>query len=62
MPISPRTHAINNKPKCPDHPSAVVLSARRPGQDRLQWICMDCGKKLGDAGPVDYSRDKFTVG
>ncbi len=41
------------KPKCPDHPEASVLAARKPGEDTKQWLCMACGKRLGDAGPAD---------
>lgn len=42
-----------NKPTCPSHPSGGVIAARKPGDDRLQWICLVCGAKLGDAGPRD---------
>lgn len=41
------------KPACPDHPKAAVLAARKPGETRRQWICLDCGKQLGDAGPAE---------
>lgn len=41
------------KPKCPDHPEASVLSARKPGDNTKQWMCMTCGKLLGCAGPVE---------
>lgn len=62
MPISP-LHVAKPKPTgCPKHLKAVILLVRKLGEDRLQWICMDCGKRLGDGGPVDYSKDKFFVG
>lgn len=64
MPTSPRTQVINaimTKPRCPFHPKATVLSLRRISSNRLEWVCMDCGERLGDAGPVDYSGDKLVL-
>jgi hypothetical protein len=40
-----------NRPKCPEHPEVRVSSAHVPGSDRRVWVCLRCGKKLGDAGP-----------
>lgn len=50
------------KPKCPEHPDSPVLAARKPGEDRKQWVCLTCGKLLGDAGPRDDDWEKFTIG
>jgi hypothetical protein len=52
---------MTEKPKCPDHPQAAVLAARKPGDDRKQWVCMECGKRLGDAGPHDDGWEKMTI-
>lgn len=61
MPVSRRT-SVYSELHCPEHTEALVLTVRRLNSERLQWICMDCGKRLGDAGPVDHSRDKFRPG
>ncbi len=37
------------KPKCPEHPKAGVLRARTKGNHSV-WVCLRCGKSLGDAG------------
>jgi hypothetical protein len=50
------------KRKCPNHPSAGVIPARKPGDERLQWICLQCGQRLGDAGPRSVDRETFVIG
>lgn len=50
------------KPKCPDHPLAGVLPARKPTETNLQWLCLECGAKLGDAGEADFGWEQQTIG
>lgn len=58
MPVSTKTQ-VYSELHCPEHPKGRVLTVRKLESTRLCWICMDCGKRLGDAGPVDYSKDKI---
>lgn len=62
MPKSLNTRISENKPKCDSHPKATVLKGRLPGDTKYQWICMDCGKKLGFAGIIDLRRERFLLG
>ena len=38
------------RPVCPDHPDSRALKARIPTTTRARWVCLKCGKNLGDAG------------
>lgn len=40
-----------NISRCPDHPEAKAIRASIVASDRLVWVCLYCGRKLGDAGP-----------
>lgn len=42
---------IPTTPQCKAHPDAKVLRASVPASDRSVWVCLYCGRKLGDAGP-----------
>ena len=42
--------ATTEKPKCPDHPKAGVVSARKIGTSEERWYCLECRKDLGFAG------------
>ena len=50
-------------PKCPDHPDSTIMKASKAGTMRAVWVCLTCGKHLGDAGPREEPiRESFTVG
>ncbi len=54
---------IVERPVCPDHPGAQVIKASISGMMKSVWVCIICGKRLGDAGPREEPiRDSFTVG
>lgn len=51
-----------NKPVCPDHPKGNVTKASKAGTDRSVWVCLTCGKRLGDAGVREEPiREGFTI-
>lgn len=50
-----------DKPRCPKHPQVTVIPARGTGEFRKQWICLECGARLGDAGPVDFDWERVHV-
>ena len=53
---------ISAKPICPDHPEGTVTKASLAGTLRSVWVCLICGKRLGDAGPrQDPVRESFTI-
>jgi hypothetical protein len=49
------------KPKCPEHPNATVVSAK--GVGRRDWLCLVCGKLLGEAPeqPDDHQRETMEL-
>ena len=52
-----------DKPKCPDHPEGKVMKASKAGTMESIWVCLTCGKRLGDAGPREEPiRESFTIG
>jgi ribosomal protein L37AE/L43A len=35
-------------PKCPEHPKAKAIKARKAGTTQGVWVCLTCGKKLSE--------------
>ena len=58
-----RAHDLHQgKPKCPEHSEGQVMKASQTGTDRSVWVCLTCGKRLGDAGPREEPIKKsFTI-
>lgn len=54
--------SVVDKPKCPDHPTGTIIRASLSGTLRSVWVCLVCGKKLGDAGPrQEPIKESFTL-
>jgi hypothetical protein len=53
---------MTEKPKCPDHPKAGVVSARKVGESEERWYCLECRKDLGFAGINTGERETMVVG
>ena len=45
---------ITEDPKCPEHPDGHVMKASIAATYRSVWVCLVCGKKLGDAGRENF--------
>lgn len=50
-----------DKPKCPDHPKAGTVSARKAGTSVERWHCITCWRDLGFAGYNDGSYETVVV-
>ena len=50
------------KPKCPEHPNSSIIKASIAATNRSVWVCLVCGKRLGDAGPRKYpTKESFSI-
>jgi hypothetical protein len=53
---------MTEKPKCPDHPKAGVVSARKVGTSEERWYCLECRKDLGFAGHNTGEHEPMDIG
>lgn len=49
------------KPPYPDHPTATVLKAGIAGTNRAKWVCVVCGKKLGETDREEPKWEPFII-
>ncbi len=62
MPVSPMA-AAEQKPACPKCGRCMnVITVREPDASQRSWYCLSCATKFGDAGPVDWERERQVVG
>lgn len=58
----PRDDWSDEKPTCPQHPKGNVMRASLANTYRSVWVCLVCGKRLGDAGPrQEPIRESFSI-
>lgn len=52
---------IYEKPKCPEHPNTGVSNAKQVSTGNRVWICLMCGKNLGEAPPHEPTWEKQVI-
>lgn len=50
------------KPICLEHPNGAIMRASQPATNKSVWVCLTCGKRLGDAGVRETPvKEDFTI-
>ena len=55
------SEGLDERPRCPDHPDKRPVNARKPATLIRRWVCLVCGRELGEA-PEQPGDDEWEAG